>query len=305
MPTVSVILPTYNRAHLVGRAIQSVLNQTYRDFELIVVDDGSTDSTESVVKGLGDLRIRYIRCKQNKGGSAARNTGIRAAKGEYIAFQDSDDEWAPEKLEKQMMTFKTASYHVGVIYTGFYKIKNGIKTYIPSSDIKVTEGNIHDQLLKGNFVGTPMAMLRAECFKKTGLFDERLPRFQDWELFIRISDHYIFKLINEPLVSAFFSPDSISEDQGALITALKLITEIHFLPRRNRRKLISNMQYLIGNNLCKSGNMREGKMYLFQSLKSYPLNMKCIIAATVSLFGERYYISVCRLKRRGKGSIDR
>ena len=97
-PTVSVIIPTYNRAHLVGRAIKSVLNQTYRDFEIIVVDDGSTDNTKDIIKEFQkkDKRIKYIPYEKNKGGSAARNTGIKAAKGEYIAFLDSDDEWAYE-----------------------------------------------------------------------------------------------------------------------------------------------------------------------------------------------------------------
>jgi len=91
-PTVSVIIPTYNRAHTIGRAIKSVLNQTYQDFEIIVVDDGSTDNTEEVVKSFRDKRIRYIQHKKNKGAAAARNTGIKSAKGKYIAFQDSDDD---------------------------------------------------------------------------------------------------------------------------------------------------------------------------------------------------------------------
>ena len=298
MPTVSVILPTYNRAHAISRAIQSVLNQTYRDFELVVVDDGSTDNTESVVKDFGDPRIRYIRCEQNRGGSAARNIGIKAAEGEFIAFQDSDDEWMQEKLKKQMSIFERASLHVGVVYTGFYRIKNNDKTYIPTSDIKISEGNIHDQLLKGNFVSTPTAIVRAECFKRAGLFDERLPRLQDWELFIRISDYYIFRFLNEPLVFQYFSQYSISSNQGALIRALEQIMKTHFLPKRNSRKLISNMQYLIGNNLCKSGNMQEGRMYLFQALKSHPLDMKHTAAAIASLFGGRYYINICRLKQR-------
>ncbi len=100
-PTVSVVIPTYNRAHLVGRAIQSVLNQTYHDFEIIIVDDGSIDNTEDVVKSLNDPSIRYTRHDQNRGGSAARNTGIKMARGEYVAFQDSDDEYLPEKVESR------------------------------------------------------------------------------------------------------------------------------------------------------------------------------------------------------------
>ncbi len=113
-PTVSVIIPTYNRANLVSRAIKSVLNQTYQDFEIIVVDDCSEDNTEEIVKSFNDSRIRYIKHKKNKGGSAARNTGIKRARGKYIAFLDDDDEWLPSKLEKQIMLFEKLSKHYGV-----------------------------------------------------------------------------------------------------------------------------------------------------------------------------------------------
>jgi glycosyltransferase involved in cell wall biosynthesis len=128
-PTVSVIIPTYNRAHLIGRAIQSVLKQTYQDFEVIVVDDGSIDNTEEVVKKIQENRVYYYKHDKNKGGSAARNTGISLAKGEYIAFQDSDDEWLPEKLEKQIGVFNNQTKNVGVVYTGFYRIEGNNKTY--------------------------------------------------------------------------------------------------------------------------------------------------------------------------------
>jgi len=103
-PTVSVIIPTYNRAHMVGRAIQSVLNQMYKEFELIVVDDGSTDNTEEVVKGFGDERLRYIRLSEKSGGSAVpRNTGLKVARGEYIACLDDDDSWLDrDKLKAQV-----------------------------------------------------------------------------------------------------------------------------------------------------------------------------------------------------------
>ena len=117
-PVVSVIIPTYNRAHLIGRAIRSVLDQTYQDWELIVVDDASTDDIPGIVKGFTDGRVKYIRHDENKGAAAARNTGIQAARGAYIAFLDSDDEWLPEKLERQVQAFESSDAQVGVIYTG-------------------------------------------------------------------------------------------------------------------------------------------------------------------------------------------
>ena len=165
-PKVSVIIPTYNRAHLVGRAIRSVLNQTYQDFEIIVVDDGSTDNTEEVVKSFNDPRIRYIRHEENKGAAAARNTGIKAAKGKFIAFQDSDDEWLPKKLEKQMEAFDNASPKVGVVYTGFWSIEGNVKRYSLNKEIVHKEGDIHSQILQGNFIGTPAAVVKKACFKK-------------------------------------------------------------------------------------------------------------------------------------------
>lgn len=107
---VSVVIPTYNRAHVLNRAIRSVLGQTYQHFEIIVVDDGSTDNTEQVVKAIADDRVRYIRHETNKGtAAAARNTGIRQACGEFIGFVDSDDEWLPGKLQKQVDKFHSAS----------------------------------------------------------------------------------------------------------------------------------------------------------------------------------------------------
>ncbi|RLF83553.1 glycosyl transferase, partial [Thermococci archaeon] len=105
-PTVSVIIPTYNRANLLKRAIASVLNQTFTDFELIVVDDASPDNTPEVVRSINDGRIRYVRLKKNSGGPVARNTGIRKARGRFIALLDDDDEWLPNRLELQIKKFE-------------------------------------------------------------------------------------------------------------------------------------------------------------------------------------------------------
>ena len=113
---VSVVIPSYNRAHLVKRAIDSVLNQTYREFEVIVVDDASTDGTAEIVKGLADQRVRYVKHQANRGVSESRNTGIKAAKGHLIGFLDSDDEWLPHKLRKQIDRFNELPSDTGVVY---------------------------------------------------------------------------------------------------------------------------------------------------------------------------------------------
>ena len=297
-PTVSVIIPTYNRAHLIARAILSVLNQTFQDFELIIVDDSSTDNTEEVVNNFNDKKIRYIQHKVNKGGAAARNTGIKAAKGEFIAFQDSDDEWLPEKLEKQMKVFKTSSAKVGVVYTGFWRIESSKKIYIPFTWVTEKEGDIHDEILKGNFVTTQSAVVRRECFNKAGTFEERLPRFQDWELFIRISKYYCFKCIDEPLVISYYQTNSISADENAHIRAFELILDKHYEDFKRKRKFLAKHYCYIGSLLCLHNEIKKGRMYLIKAIKFNPLNLKFSLHIFFSLFGRSIYDKVVNSYRK-------
>ena len=148
-PQVTVIIPAYNRAYVISRSIASVLAQTYPYFEIIVVDDGSVDNTEAVVKSFKDSRIKYIRHEVNKGISAVRNTGINEAAGEYIAFLDSDDEWLPTKLEKQMHILKNKSLRVSVAYTMSKMPAGSGFQYVPLGGPK--EGNIFGFILGGDF----------------------------------------------------------------------------------------------------------------------------------------------------------
>ena len=122
MSQVSVIIPTHNRARFLREAISSVLNQTFQDFEILVVDDASDDNTREVVAGFEDIRIKYFRHDTNRGGSAARNTGIRNSMCSYIAFLDDDDEWFPEKLGKQMELLLASDPKVGAVYTGYLDV---------------------------------------------------------------------------------------------------------------------------------------------------------------------------------------
>lgn len=298
MPKVSVIIPTYNRAIQVVKAIRSVLDQTYSDLEVIVVDDCSSDNTEEVVKGLNDKRIIYLRHDINKGGAAARNTGIKAAKGKYIAFQDDDDEWLPEKLEKQIGVFETASYKVGVVYTGFWRVENNERIYVPYHWVTQNEGDIYRELLKGNYIGTPAVAVRRECFDKTGMFDESLPRFQDWELWIRISKYFHFKYINEPLVSSYYIPDSISANQNALIRALEMISEKHSEDIGKNKKSLAEFYCTIGNLLCSNNEIKKGQNYLLRAIKADLFNIKVLLVALVSFFGQDAYNRVLKSYRK-------
>ena len=296
---VSIIIPTYNRARLLGRAIQSILNQTYSNFELIVVDDYSKDNTEHIVKSFRDERIRYIRHEKNKGAVAARNTGIKAARGEYIAFQDSDDEWLPEKLGKQISAFNFGPPDLGVVYTSFWQIDRGRKTCIPSSNVKQTEGNIHDALLEGNFVNTPTAVVRKECFEKAGMF-ENLPRLQEWGLWLRISKHYCFKHINEPLVNAYRQPDSISRNMNAFIVARKYILDKYFDEISKKPKLLGKHYFEIGALLCLNGDIEAGRNYFYKATRTHPFNAKLLLSTLASIFGLKTYNKLAVMYLRAK-----
>ena len=283
-PLVSIILPTYNRANVIKGAIKSVLNQTYKNLELIIIDDGSTDETEDIIKGMKDKRIRYFKYVQNRGVSYARNKGILLAKGSLIAFQDSDDIWLKDKLERQIQIMINTTPDVGVVYTGFWQIYDANRIYIPSKEIKSREGYILKNLINGNFVGTPTMLVKRDCFNRVGLFDESLPRLNDWELCIRLAQHYKFLLIDEPLVIAHISKDSISRDDKKLITALDIILNKHYdLFSKDKRSLghfYINLSYSLENNK----KFIESKRNIIKSLLIYHPNLKYVIYVLILLF---------------------
>jgi glycosyltransferase involved in cell wall biosynthesis len=301
--SVSVIIPTYNRGYIVGRAIQSVLDQTYQGFEIVVVDDGSKDNTEEVVKGLNDKRVRYIKHERNEGLPAARNTGIKATKSEYVAFQDSDDEWLPEKLGKQMVAFRTASSNIGVVYTAFLRIEGGKKTYIPSPEVPQKEGDIYGSLLRGNFVAAPAAVVRRECFAKAGVFEEGIPCFEDWELWLRISKYYHFKCIDEPLLIVHGgTAGSILANRAAVAGGYELILKKHYGDIKEKgRKLLASYYSGAGNNLCLSGEFKRGRNYLIKAASAYPLHIAYLGAVLASLLGQRPYNKAAMMYKTIRG----
>ncbi|MFH1882428.1 MAG: glycosyltransferase [Planctomycetota bacterium] len=298
MPTVSVVIPTYNRARILGRAVRSVLNQSYKDFEVIVVDDASSDNTKEIVDGLNDKRIKYIRHDKNSGEAAARNTGIQAAGGKYIASHDSDDEWLAGKLERQVMLLESSPREVGLAYTGFWRIEGNTQSYFPPDRIGRIEGDIHRELLRGNFVGTPTTVVKKECFERLGGFDERLRHLVDWEMWIRISELYRFICVNESLVISHGMSDSVSTNEVALIEAHEYILGKHFGKFARDRKVLAGEQYWIGNLLCQIGDVYKGRDYLCRAVKAHPLRPKYLMALLLSLLGKKSYNTSVELRQR-------
>jgi glycosyltransferase involved in cell wall biosynthesis len=228
-PAVSVVLPTYNRAPLLGRAIRSVLGQTYADFEVIVVDDGSTDGTAGVVAAFGDPRVSYVRLARNSGASAARNAGIRVARGKFLAFQDSDDEWLPAKLQKQMSVFERGPGGLGVVYSDMQRVwDDGTTSYFAAPDV-----------LPGRLLGTSVwfyqvcdlgvqsTVIRREWLDAAGHFNEALPALEDLEMFIRLSKLCGFERLREPLVK-YHDTEGLSKDRYAKWVSRKVILKLYY-----------------------------------------------------------------------------
>lgn len=199
---VSIVLPTYNRAGKIGNAIESVLRSTYPYFELLIIDDGSVDETETVVSSYQDKRIKYYKMSQNGGQSKARNYGMQISQYDYIAFEDSDDLWRPEKLELQMRAILSADADVGFVYHKLrYDLGEGRSFIIP--DEKVPDenrgGGIYAQLLWDNLVGMPTLLVKKECIKAVGYLDESLQSLEDYDFALRLAQRYKAIFLDEIL----------------------------------------------------------------------------------------------------------
>jgi glycosyltransferase involved in cell wall biosynthesis len=195
---VSVIIPAYNRAAVIPQAIQSVLSQGFADLEVIVVDDASSDNTEAVVGAIKDPRLVYVRHPKNQGGAAARNTGIARARGEYVAFLDSDDQWVPDKLRKQMDLFQRLDDSYGVVYSGLKVVfeATGQSEIVPA----VRSGNFLNELLIANCIRTlSSVVVKRRYLQAVGGLDAGLRSCQDWDLYIRLMKQCQFGCVNEPL----------------------------------------------------------------------------------------------------------
>jgi len=270
---VSVIIPTYNRADKLKRAIESVLKQTHERFEIIIVDDHSRDETKSVVKNFIDERIYYIRNEENLGGSESRNVGIRNARYDYIAFLDDDDEWLPEKLEKQLKVLKkTSSIYCGV-YTGFTRVKD---SRIFSKHIYDKEGDLFNQLLWKNVIGsTSVIMLKKSCIVDVGGFTKNLPASQELELYLRLSRKYKFKSIPEVLVTRYYHDDEqITGNHSKKLVSKKYLYGKYQREIKSNSKLHSKYLYQLAFLEYMNSNNKQALNHLITAFKLNPFGIK-------------------------------
>jgi glycosyltransferase involved in cell wall biosynthesis len=307
-PTVSVIIPTYNRAGLLREAIQSVLNQTYQDFEIIVVDDGSTDNTEEVMRKVDDDRIIYLKHKQNKGGAAARNTGIKHAKGEYIAFLDSDDLWCLHKLEKQVEILERHE-DISFVYSNIMYIDSNGKFKAKGFSLKrFRSGHLYrETLLREVMCGYPQTwLIRKTCFEDIGDFDIEFKTSHDRDMSVRLAKHYKMHGIQEPLtlVRKHFLPrlrgsSSVEQIEYYWFKFLnKLFNDIdRDLSEKLKNKMIADYYFLAGRAYLKEMDISSARKKFILSFSHYPFYFSVYLYIFSTLFGTRMLKSINRMRK--------
>ena len=227
-PHISCVIPTYNQAHYLITAIQSALEQTYHNFEIILVDDGSTDQTPVVAQNYAD-QVRYI-WQENQGLAAARNTGVLQARGEYVAFLDSDDQWLPDLLEK-MVHLTLEQPGAGVYFCGWGYMDADGRELPQVNNPHIPPDLVYGSLLRANFINACGVLLHRKSALKIGLFDPTFRRLQDWEFWLRLA-HAGRRFIGtpDPLVLYRVHNSSLSADSEGGKRAALAIAEKHFGP---------------------------------------------------------------------------
>lgn len=288
---VSVIIPTYNRSFsILYRAVHSVLNQSYKNLELIIVDDNDVNSKyrkeiEARIKNLVDNRVKYIQHTSNSGACEARNTGIRNAKGEFIAFLDDDDEWLSNKLELQLQKF--TNKEVGLVYCDSYTIKTKNDSIINKSirSFRIS-GMVYKQLLEKNFVGsTSFVLIRKEALNECGFFNTEMESAQDYELWLRLSKKYKIDYVDIPLVNYYaHEGERISTNVNKKIQGLEQIIKLNYLYLQEHPKILSKRKSVIVPYYYLRDGYKKAFLKSWDSFKLNPFNthlLKVLVKITI------------------------
>jgi len=298
MPKVCVIIPTYNRADFLYSAINSVLHQTYQDFEIIIVDDASKDNTQEIISRFHDKRIKYLNHESNKGEAAARNSGILYSNSQYIAFLDDDDEWFPEKLRLQVDILEKSMSKVGLVYSGYVVIDRNTQKILHKR-IPMQRGPVYEDMLYRNFIGAPSTViLRRECIERIGLFDENIAYGLDHDLWIRIAQYYDFDYVKECLAIYFIHENRLSDNPDIRLKGLE-----DMIRKYGRHIVLKNKYYRgsylsIGVQLCNNGDIKNGIKALTNAIRTSPFEIRCYFNLVCALFGARNFRRLQIFKNR-------
>jgi glycosyltransferase involved in cell wall biosynthesis len=274
---VSVVIPTYNRSETILRSVTSVLRQTHPHLELIVVDDGSTDATPARLAAIDDPRLRVIRHATNRGAASARNTGVEAAQGRWIAFQDSDDVWLPQHLDRQVEAMRDLpAEYVGLFCTKIDygrdrhgRYGNRQASCMPEPGDRIESGDLRRRLLRGNVIGPQTALVARAAFLAIGGFDRRLRNNEDWDFFLRLSEHGMIAFLDDPLVVVMTSGDSISRNtRYSAASFVRIYGKIR--RKTDDPALLAEHASHVGSKLRRIGRRRAARRYFMRSIRLNP-----------------------------------
>lgn len=303
-PRVSVVLPTRNRAALVGRAIASVLAQSETDLELIVVDDASTDGTPAVLAAIADPRLRLLRRERNAGAAAARNAGLALARGEFVAFQDDDDVWLRDKLEQQLRALRAAPGRHWCL-CGSIRYERGRVRYIGGPAftsqldyrLGIGAGGLGPDW---GMMATPGWLVRRALLQELGGFDERIRSWDDWELGLRLSRHGAPLVVDQPLwIQDWMQGAGLTRAERARASDLALIVDRHGALWADARRVQARHWYMIGRALSLHEPAPAGRAELWRAARRDPLLLRAWAALLLSLLGaERARAITTGVRRR-------
>lgn len=307
-PKVSIIMPTYNRANLISRAIKSSLRQTFENFELIVVDDASTDNTSEVIKSFEDKRIKYIKFAVNTGksGNLARNEGIKRSSGEFIAFLDDDDEWMPKKLEYQLSAFESGPENLGVVTCDALWLNDVNGTISAPGLCRELRGNMFDELIRHGGIYMVTMMVKKVCLDDVGLFDEKIPALGDFELAIRLSKKYNFDFIKHPLVMIHSHGNThTTKNVGRMLESHQYILNKYIDEFSVRPAAYSFFLSGIGHFYCLSGNAKLGRQHLYKAVRLSPSRITYLGQLILALCGWRIYTLATNIRAKLRDVLSR
>ena len=294
---ISVILPTYNRAQSLRRAIDSVLAQTHQELELIVADDASTDGTAALLATIHDPRLRHLRCPRNGGPGYARNRGVEAARGEVLAFQDSDDEWVPEKLQEQWLLLQVAPAEVAMVcgaYIAHFPDGHEMRVRAPGQE----KADVETDILAGWCGIPPSWLLRRDRFDAIGGFDEGLPNREDWDLVLRMSGKWKVLPQTRPLTHKHTTAGSLEHDRDKRVTSGNIILARHAARFATVPAITAGHWYRIARTQIQLGDAAGARQALRKAMQSRPGQIKLIVVYVALLFGIGLFRGAARVRRR-------
>jgi len=296
-PLVSVIIPCYNGEKFISKAIESVLNQTYQNWELIVINDGSMDNSKKIVqKYMEDGRIKLIEHKSNRGIPKTKNTGISIAKGEYIAFLDQDDIWLQQKLELQIKCFEEESNDIGIVCTGMIFTDSNMK---PLNIFRGFNDKDQKKLIKSLYLTTTnsssIMMVKKECFDGIGIFNEDLVGWDDYEFLMRLATISQIKYIRKPLVKK-----RIHQNNAQRLIAVQNETEkvfsrivmLHPFLKKYKNLKESNRLYANSIKLFEQGDKALAYNNLKKSIQKRPGNFRVWLLFALYIFTGKYALKI-------------